>query len=91
LLTGIHRKDVNRLRGQVLAASFLTTCVSQTSRILARWLADPFYCDSEDRPSALPRTSSDGGLSFVRLRLGCGVCLKIGLALLGHEIEPGDP
>lgn len=67
LLTGIHRKDVNRLRGQVLAASFLTVGVSQTSRILARWLADPFYCDTEDRPSALPRTSSDGGPSFESL------------------------
>ncbi|MHC2570219.1 hypothetical protein ACVMH6_002547 [Rhizobium leguminosarum] len=31
LLTGIHRKDVNRLRGQALTASFLTVGVSQTS------------------------------------------------------------
>ncbi|MGR8926892.1 DUF6502 family protein (plasmid) [Rhizobium leguminosarum] len=67
LLTGIHRKDVNRLRGQALTASFLTVGVSQTSRILARWLADPLYCDAEDRPSALPRTSSDGGPSFESL------------------------
>ncbi|PDS74812.1 DUF6502 family protein [Rhizobium sp. L43] len=67
LLTGIHRKDVNRLRGVVLDPSFLTVGVSQTSRILARWLADPLYCDAEDRPSALPRTSSDGGPSFESL------------------------
>lgn len=67
LLTGIHRKDVNRLRGQALTPSFLTVSVSQTSRILARWLADPLYCDAEDRPSALPRTSSDGGPSFESL------------------------
>ncbi|WP_334545719.1 DUF6502 family protein [Rhizobium leguminosarum] len=67
LLTGIHRKDVNRLRGQALTASFLTVGVSQTSRILARWLADPLYCDAEDRPSALPRTSNDGGPSFESL------------------------
>jgi hypothetical protein len=67
LLTGIHRKDVNRLRGQALTASFLTVSVSQTSRILARWLAEPLYCDAEDRPSALPRTSSDGGPSFESL------------------------
>lgn len=67
LLTGIHRKDVNRLRGQVLDPSFLTVGVSQTSRILARWLADPLYCDADDRPSALPRTSVDGGPSFESL------------------------
>ncbi|PDT07335.1 MULTISPECIES: DUF6502 family protein [unclassified Rhizobium] len=67
LLTGIHRKDVNRLRGQALDPSFLTVGVSQTSRILARWLADPLYCDAEDKPSALPRTSGDGGPSFESL------------------------
>ncbi|NEJ69696.1 hypothetical protein GR197_03980 [Rhizobium phaseoli] len=67
LLTGIHRKDVNRLRGLALDPSFLTVGVSQTSRILARWLADPLYCDAEDRPSTLPRTSSDGGPSFESL------------------------
>ncbi|RUM06090.1 DUF6502 family protein [Rhizobium chutanense] len=67
LLTGIHRKDVNRLRGQAPDASFLTVGISQTSRILARWLADPLYCDAEDRPTALPRTSSDGGPSFESL------------------------
>lgn len=67
LLTGIHRKDVNRLRGLALDPSFLTVGVSQTSRILARWLADPLYCDAEDRPSALPRTSSDGSPSFESL------------------------
>ncbi|MBX5156728.1 MULTISPECIES: DUF6502 family protein [unclassified Rhizobium] len=67
LLTGIHRKDVNRLRGLALDPSFLTVGVSQTSRILARWLADPLYCDAEDRPSTLPRTSSDGVPSFESL------------------------
>ncbi|OWV82107.1 hypothetical protein ATY77_02365 [Rhizobium sp. R634] len=67
LLTGVHRKDVNRLRGQALDPSFLTVGVSQTSRILARWLADPLYCDAEDRPTPLPRTSSDGGPSFESL------------------------
>lgn len=67
LLTGVHRKDVNRLRGQEISESLLTVGVSQTSRILARWLADPLYCDAEDRPSALPRTTSDGSPSFESL------------------------
>lgn len=67
LLTGIHRKDVSRHRGQLLTASSPPLAVSQTSRIVARWLADPLYGDEDGVPQPLPRTSTDDGASFERL------------------------
>ncbi len=67
LLTGIHRKDVSRYRGQVLAVSLPPLAVSQTSRIIARWLADPIYCNDDGSPRALVRTSPDDSPSFESL------------------------
>jgi hypothetical protein len=67
LLTGIHRKDVSRYRGQVLTTSALPLAVSQTSRIVARWLADPRYCNDDGSPRPLVRTSPDGRPSFESL------------------------
>lgn len=52
LLTGVHRKDVKRLRGG--AASESTAPVSLGARLVALWLADPIYQDN-GRPKAVPR------------------------------------
>ncbi|WP_204350412.1 DUF6502 family protein, partial [Klebsiella pneumoniae] len=40
LLTGIHRKEVRRLRGAGAPVSAVPATVSRTSRIIARWIAD---------------------------------------------------
>src|SRR5918995_1762511 len=45
LLTGIHRKEVRRLRGAGAPVNTVPATVSQTSRILARWLADATFTD----------------------------------------------
>lgn len=66
LLTGIHRKEVRRLRGAGAPVNTVPVAVSRTSRILARWLADPRYADAEGRPAALPRTG-EAGPSFDEL------------------------
>lgn len=67
LLTGIHRKEVSRLRGAGAPVNVVPVAVSRTSRILARWLADPAFTDGDGRPLPLPRSSEGGEPSFDRL------------------------
>ena len=59
LLTGIHRKEVRRLRGAGAPVNIVPIAVSRTSRIVARWLADPRYATLDGRPLPLPRTVAD--------------------------------
>jgi hypothetical protein len=55
LLTGIHRKEVRRLRGAGAPVSVAPVSLSRTSRIIARWLASPDFTDAAGRPLPLPR------------------------------------
>lgn len=59
LLTGIHRKEVRRLRGAGAPVSTTPAALSRTSRIIARWLASPEFSDASGRPRALARTSNE--------------------------------
>jgi hypothetical protein len=59
LLTGIHRKEVRRLRGAGAPVSTTPVALSRTSRIIARWLASPEFSDQNGRPRALARTSNE--------------------------------
>ena len=67
LLTGIHRKEVSRLRGAGAPVNVVPVSISRTSRILARWLADRDFSDGAGRPRPLPRTGSEMEPSFDRL------------------------
>jgi len=68
LLTGIHRKEVRRLRGAGAPISAAPASLSRTSRIIARWLAAPEFTDAQKRPLPLPRVADrDGGPSFEAL------------------------
>jgi hypothetical protein len=67
LLTGIHRKEVRRLRGAGAPVNAVPATVSQTSRILARWLADPKFSDGDGHPLPLPRTAEPSQPSFEQL------------------------
>lgn len=67
LITGIHRKDVSRLRTGDMPMPSLPAPVSRTSRIIARWLADPRYCGENGLPKPLPRSAPDGEPSFESL------------------------
>ncbi len=67
LLTGIHRKEVSRLRGAGAPVNVVPASISRTSRILARWLADRDFSDGAGRPRPLPRTGSEMEPSFDRL------------------------
>jgi len=64
LLTGIHRKEVSRLRGAGAPVSVVPAVVSRTSRIVARWLADPRFTDAAGHPLALPRLAEGEAPSF---------------------------
>ncbi|WP_413990060.1 DUF6502 family protein [Labrys okinawensis] len=67
LLTGIHRKEVRRLRGAGAPVHVVPASVSSTSAILARWLAAPEFTDEHGNPLILPRTAAGTEPSFDRL------------------------
>jgi hypothetical protein len=58
LLTGVHRKDVRRLRetAQGLRAPAAPRAVSLGAQIVAAWSATPGCVDAEGRPKPLPRS-----------------------------------
>lgn len=70
LLTGIHRKEVRRLRGAGAPVSQVPAVVSRTSRIIARWIAAPEFTDRQGRPLPLPRAAEEGAASFESLVAG---------------------
>lgn len=66
LVTGVHRKDVSRLRQNLLSsAESVPSVVSLGAQLVAVWLGSPRYLNDEGRPRPLPRFVSEGGeLSF---------------------------
>lgn len=60
LLTGLHRKDVKRLRTEPDEALEMPRMVTWGSRVVSVWLAQPEYCDASGEPRPLPRLSSQG-------------------------------
>ncbi|GAB4178747.1 MAG: DUF6502 family protein [Rhodocyclaceae bacterium] len=96
LLTGVHRKDVRRLRGQPVAEDAVPSSVSLGGLIVARWLANPAFVDSRGRPLPLPRLRRQGGEhSFealveslskdMRARVVLDEWLRLGVAALDPE------
>jgi hypothetical protein len=67
LLTGIHRKEVARLRGAGAPVHEVPTTLSRTSAIIARWLAAPEFTDSRGHPLPLPRVATGDAPSFEAL------------------------
>jgi hypothetical protein len=67
LLTGIHRKEVARLRGAGAPVNETPASLSLTSAIMARWLAAPEFTDAKGDPLPLPRMASGDAPSFEQL------------------------
>jgi Family of unknown function (DUF6502) len=68
LLTGIHRQDVKRLRGEMMADAPPPPVVSLGAQLVSRWLGEAAYLDGKGRPKPLPRQAAQGGeASFERL------------------------
>jgi hypothetical protein len=68
LLTGIHRKDVKRLRRELADGGSTPPTRSLGALLVSRWLAEPDFQDEDARPRPLPRRSAAlGGASFESL------------------------
>lgn len=62
LLTGVHRKDVRRLRGNAPTVQpKMPRSVSLGAELVARWVSTPAYLDADGLPKALARRASQGG------------------------------
>lgn len=67
LLTGIHRKEIARLRGAGAPVNETPATLSRISAIIARWIAAPEFTDAKGEPLPLPRTASGDAPSFESL------------------------
>ncbi|SEM79063.1 hypothetical protein SAMN05216325_102154 [Nitrosomonas marina] len=66
LLTGIHRKDIKRLRTTTNTKNeIVPETVSMGARLVSQWTSDPAYLDEDGHPKPLPRFIRDAGkISF---------------------------
>jgi len=53
LLTGIHRKDVKRLRSDVKVTSEVPENISTGAQLIGQWLGSAEFTDDKDKPLAL--------------------------------------
>jgi hypothetical protein len=65
LMTGVHRKEIRRLRSVAPGQNATPAVVTLSSQIIARWLGTPAFTDAAGAPLALPRPAQpDGAASF---------------------------
>jgi len=57
LFTGIHRKDIRRLRAEPSDGYAPPRAVSLGARLVARWTASPEFLDRQGHPRSLPRSA----------------------------------
>ena len=68
LLTGIHRREINRLRNEAVTGINLSQHASMSALLLTIWNGHPEYLDEQGLPIPLPRLASKGErLSFESL------------------------
>ena len=70
MLTGVHRKDVRRLREAPVSAEPATPMVPVAAMVVARWISEPRYLNADQTARALARTpgrGSAGEPDFTRL------------------------
>lgn len=60
LLTGVHRKDVKRLRQAPAAAATATPMASVAASVVARWISEPRFLNADHSPRPLARTPRRG-------------------------------
>jgi len=97
LLTGIHRKDIKRLRHDCRTATeTIPQAVSLGVRLVNLWTTDPRYLDENNQPKRLPRFFKEGGdISFeglvagvscdIRSRVVLDEWLRLGIAHFDEE------
>ncbi len=70
VLTGIHRKEIRRLRSESRAAQEVPAAVSLGAQVISTWVGRAPYVDPQGRPLPLPRTAPEGTPSFESLVAG---------------------
>jgi len=66
ILTGVHRKDIKRIRQQVSQdEQGITSSASVSGEIIARWSSMPAYLDDNDKPHPLQRSGFDQLVSSI--------------------------
>lgn len=60
LVTGVHRKEIRRLRELPPDRLQVPEVVTLSSQVIGRWLAVPPYVDENGRPRPLPRAADPG-------------------------------
>lgn len=96
LLTGVHRKDVKRLREETQTERSIPPAVGLGVQIVSRWVSDPSMTDSEGQPIPLPRQgktptdpSFDGLVESiskdVRPRAVLDEWIRLGVAILDED------
>jgi hypothetical protein len=95
LLTGVHRKDVKRLREQPRSAHDPPHTVALGALLVARWTGTAAFLDDEGRPRALPRHAVRRGPSFeslvasvskdIRARAVLDEWLRLGIVQLDRD------
>ena len=88
ILTGVHRKDVRRLRNAPSVAKAPDTMLPLAASVVARWISDPRYLDADQQPRPLARTpgrSSAGVPDFTAL--AADVSRDVGARALLDELE----
>ena len=60
LLTGVHRKDVKRLREAPRTEAGATPMVSIATSVVARWISEPRFLNADQSPRLLARTPRRG-------------------------------
>jgi hypothetical protein len=89
LITGLHRKDVRRMRGESRSARHLSTETTFASEVFTRWISDRRYLDAAKRPLPLARLASAGGArSFESLAAGVSTDVRA-RALLDELLRLG--
>ena len=94
VMTGVHRKDVKRLRGAAIEDVPAPRSIGIGAQVVAHWLSSTATTDGNGRPLPLPRTA-DSGPSFdalvasvstdVRPRAVLDDWIRLGVARLDSE------
>lgn len=68
LLTGVHRKDIRRLKEEPeLLQPSGEKAISLSAQVVSTWMSDAEYCDSTGMPRVLWRSKAQGEPSFESL------------------------
>lgn len=77
LLTGVHRKDVRRLRAGIRpAGAGANASLNVLSEVVTRWASDRRYVGKDGKPRVLARSAAGSGRSFAGLAYGISSDLK---------------